>query len=263
MSAAPDEVPIALPEEAVQADPVDASTAPPVVLVDPATGCSPYPPVTPTSPPVVDEVGAWHRLLDLMARSPERAVLGIAGAPGAGKTTYADYLAGCWFDATVVGMDGFHLAQSALTRLGRSARKGAPDTFDVVGYLTLLRRIRRPGDETVWAPEFRRDLEDPIAAVVPIRPSTRLVITEGNYLLLPEGPWAQAREFCDEVWYVEVPERVRVARLVARHEAYGRSRAQARARATVGVDAENAELIATTRARADVVVTLSMAEEEM
>ncbi|GAB77670.1 Dephospho-CoA kinase [Austwickia chelonae] len=211
---------------------------------------------------VLDEDEAWTRLVRLVERSPGRVVLGITGAPGVGKTVYADYLAACCVDAAVVGLDGFQLSRSALSRMGRATRRGAPDTFDVEGYLTLLRRLRSEDDQTIWAPEFRRELEDPVAGSVPVRPSTKVVITEGNYLLLPERPWAQARELCDEVWFVEVPERVRILRLVNRHAHYGLSRAQARARVTVGADAENAKLVRGTRSRGDFVVRMALSEEE-
>ncbi|WP_205413107.1 nucleoside/nucleotide kinase family protein [Austwickia chelonae] len=211
---------------------------------------------------VLDEDEAWNRLVRLVERSPGRVLLGIAGSPGVGKTSYADYLAACCVDAAVVGLDGFQLSQSALSRMGRATRRGAPDTFDVEGYLALLRRLRSDDEQTVWAPEFRRETDDPVAGSVPVRPSTRVVITEGNYLLLPERPWAQARELCDEVWFVEVPERVRILRLVNRHAHYGLSRAQARARVTVGADGENAKLVRGTRGRGDFVVRMTLSEEE-
>lgn len=213
-------------------------------------------------PVVLDEAQAWQRLLRLLERHPGRVVLGISGAPGAGKTSYADYLAACCVDAAVIGVDGFQLSSAALTRMGRGARRGAPDTFDLDGYLALLRRLRRDDQRTVWAPEYWRDLEEPVAGAVAVRPSTRVVITEGNYLLLPQRQWLEARALCHEVWYVEVPERVRVERLVGRHRHYGRSKAQARARVTVGVDAENAHVVAATRDRADVVVQLSLSAGE-
>ena len=231
---------------------------------DPRYAVRPHRPVGQEHPgPVVlDEAQAWQRLLRLMERHPGRLILGVSGEPGAGKTTYAEYLAACCVDAVVVGLDGFQLSSGAQKRMGRAARGGAPDTFDVEGYLALLRRLRRDDERTVWAPEYRRDLEEPVAGVVAVRPSTRVVVTEGNYLLLPQRHGLEARALCHEVWYVEVPDHVRVERLVGRHRRYGRSKAQARARVTVGVDAENAHVVAGTRDRADVVVRLSVAHEE-
>ena len=216
----------------------------------------------PSGPLILDEAQAWQRLLWLIQRHPGRILLGVAGQPGAGKTTYADYLAACTVDAAVVGLDGFQFSSGALIRTGRGARRGAPDTFDLEGYLALLRRLRREDQHTVWAPEYRRDLEEPVGAAVPVRATTRVVVTEGNYLLLPQRQWLEARALCHEVWYVEVPDRVRVERLVGRHRHFGRSKAQARARVTVGVDAENAHIVAATRDRADVVVRLSLSEGE-
>src|SRR3954471_6465789 len=128
-----------------------------------------------------------------------RRLLGICGAPGAGKSTLAERLVAALGDrAVLVGMDGFHLAQRELRRLGREQRKGAPDTFDAAGYVDLIRRLRCNGPdqvdaETVYAPEFRRELEEPIACAVPVAPEVPLVVTEGNYLLLPDHPWSTLR----------------------------------------------------------------------
>ena len=132
-------------------------------------------------------------------------------------------------------MDGFHLAQVELTRLGRAARKGAPDTFDAAGYIALLQRLRQPAppdqppEALIYAPAFRRDLEEPIAGAIPVGPNVRLVITEGNYLLLPESPWSAARALLDQTWYIDPDPDVRRQRLVARHEHHGRSPEAARA----------------------------------
>jgi pantothenate kinase len=183
-----------------------------------------------------------------------RAVLGIAGAPGAGKST----LAGLLVDrlrpvAALVPMDGFHLAQVELARLGRASRKGAPDTFDVHGYIALLDRLHHELDETVYAPAFRRDLEEPIAGAIPVPPTVGLVVTEGNYLLDATPPWDRLRGQLDEVWYVELDEQVRLSRLIARHIALGRSPEEARQWALV-VDQPNALRVAQGRHRADVVV---------
>jgi pantothenate kinase len=189
-----------------------------------------------------------------------RAVLGIAGAPGAGKSTLAGLLVPELGPmAALVPMDGFHLAQVELARLGRASRKGAPDTFDVHGYIALLARLRAEREETVYAPGFRRDLEEPIAGAIPVAPTVQLVVTEGNYLLDSEPPWDRARALMDEVWYVELDEQVRVSRLIARNLAHGRSPAAARAW-VAGVDQPNAARVAQGRGRADLIVRAPAAD---
>ena len=157
-------------------------------------------------------------------------------------------------------MDGFHLADAALERLGRLTRKGAPDTFDAGGYVALLQRLRtqRPGDAPVWAPMFERELEQPLAGAIEVRAEVPLVITEGNYLLLEDGPFAQVRAMLDACWFVEVPEELRRERLIARHEHFGKPPPAARDWA-LGPDEDNARLVAATRDRADVVVGVSSA----
>ena len=183
----------------------------------------------------------------------ERTILGIVGSPASGKTTLARGLAGALGEAAVVvGMDGFHLAQAELRRLGRAERKGAPDTFDAYGYVNLLRRLKE-AKETVYAPEFRREIEEPIAGAVPVPPEVPLVITEGNYLLVDAEPWRDIRGILDEVWFLAPDEHDRIERLVTRHRRYGRSLIEARQRA-VGTDQRNADLIGSTAERADLVL---------
>ncbi|MFE3163241.1 nucleoside/nucleotide kinase family protein [Streptomyces sp. NPDC059224] len=197
------------------------------------------------------------RARSLAGRGP-RAILGIAGSPGAGKST----LAGClvrelngagepW--AAQVPMDGFHLADAELDRLGLRDRKGAPSTFDAAGYAALLRRLREDTGEVVYAPGFERVLEQPLAGAIPVEPTARLVVTEGNYLLLTEGPWARVRPALDEVWFCETDEAERIRRLVARHEEFGKGHEQAVAW-VAGTDQRNADLVAATRDLADLVV---------
>ncbi|MCP2262320.1 AAA domain-containing protein [Streptoalloteichus tenebrarius] len=194
-----------------------------------------------------------------LAGTGRRRLLGITGSPGAGKSTLAERLVAALGDrAVLVGMDGFHLAQRELDRLGRADRKGAPDTFDGHGYVDLLGRLRRNGPDapdavTVYAPEFRREIEEPVACAVPVPPDIPLVVTEGNYLLLDDEPWRRVRAVLDEVWFLAPDEEDRVARLVARHLRYGRAPAEARARA-LGSDQANAERIAPTAGSADLVV---------
>lgn len=193
-----------------------------------------------------------------LSRDGRRALLGIAGSPGAGKTTLAERLVQAldgdgpsW--AVHVPMDGFHLADAELDRLGRRDRKGAPDTFDAAGYAALLRRLREESDEVVYAPGFERVLEQPLAGLLPVPPQARLVVTEGNYLLLTEGPWARVRPCLDEVWFCEISEEERIRRLVARHEEFGKEHTAAVAWVR-GTDQRNADLVAATRERADLVV---------
>jgi pantothenate kinase len=206
--------------------------------------------------PELSETEALAAALRL-ADAPGRSLLGITGAPGAGKSSYAEQLVEAVNQAgraaALVPMDGFHLAQSALADLGIADLKGAPETFDVTGYVELLRRVREPGEEVVWAPRFDRELEDSIAASLPISPTLDLVVTEGNYLLLPRGQWWLVRLQLDECWFVDVDDQVRRSRLQARHERFGRS-PEAAAERTLGSDEANAQLVIRSRDQADFVV---------
>ncbi|GAB3760385.1 pantothenate kinase [Nocardioides ginsengisegetis] len=180
-------------------------------------------------------------------------LLGITGAPGAGKTTLAAALA-VSSGLPVVPMDGFHYADVELVRRGLLDRKGAPETFDAEGYAALLRRVRA-AEPAVVAPMFERDLEQPIAGAIPV-PATGTVVTEGNYLLLDEPRWRAVRAEIDVVWHVEVDEAVRLERLVARHVAFGKSPDEARAWVQ-RVDQANAALVQAARDRADLVFDLT------
>lgn len=190
-----------------------------------------------------------------LAGDGRRRILGITGAPGSGKSTLAVGLAeALQHNVVVVPMDGFHLTNEELDRLGRRGRKGAPDTFDVAGYICLLRRLHEASAETIYAPEFDRSAEMSIAGAIAVTPDTPLVVTEGNYLLLESGGWGEVRPLLDEVWFVCSDDGTRLERLVQRHIAYGKSPEEARAWSS-GSDRHNADLVAETRHRADVVVT--------
>ena len=184
----------------------------------------------------------------------QRKLLGLVGAPGSGKSTLAQALQAAFPEVSqVVPMDGFHLANVELQRLGRAGRKGAPDTFDSAGYAALLRRLRRQGGgEIVYAPEFRREIEEPVAGAIAVFARTQLVITEGNYLLIDDGPWSQVAPLLDDVWYVDVDEALRTDRLTQRHQQFGRSREEA-IDWVAGTDEPNARLIAKTRPNARLV----------
>jgi pantothenate kinase len=189
----------------------------------------------------------------LQRSAGRRILLGITGQPGAGKSTLAAQLvAELGEQAVLVPMDGYHLPQAALVRLGRRARMGAPDTFDVAGYVAMLERLRTPADAT--APGFDRTTEEPVADAIEIPAGALIVVTEGNYLLADSGGWEAVRPRLDAVWYVDLDDDLRLERLIARHVAFGKTRDAAVAWAN-GPDARNAEFIAGTRDRADRWVT--------
>jgi pantothenate kinase len=207
------------------------------------------------------EVPAAGALSDLIAAARQlitpgrRRFLGLTGAPGAGKSTLAEALeAALAPDVVLVSMDGFHLANAELVRLGRLERKGAIDTFDGAGYVNLLRRLHGREDEVVYAPRFDRSMEESIGSAIPVPADIPLIITEGNYLLM-EGPvWGQVRGLLDECWYVEPNEEQRLSRLVARHVEFGRSLDEAHQRSRYGTDGRNAEMVMSSKVNATRVV---------
>jgi len=184
-----------------------------------------------------------------------RTILGIAGAPGSGKSTFAAWLQEQFGPGTsvVVPMDGFHLGNAIIEGTPLRARKGAIDTFDGGGYLSLLRRLAHRDEAMVYAPEFRRAIDEPVAASIAVPADVPLVITEGNYLLADQEPWKEVRAQLDEVWFLETPHQLRLQRLVDRHVSFGMEREAALAWAT-GPDEANARLIQATRPAADRVI---------
>ncbi len=200
--------------------------------------------------------GRELRPLLTAAGGSTRRILGITGAPGAGKSTLAAAVARILDDATVVPMDGFHLADVELRRRGLLERKGAPETFDAWGYVALLARLRSLPDHVVMAPAFERDLEQPLAGAIPVAPDCRIVVTEGNYLTLNEPAWRAARAGLDEVWHVRIADDLRRARLVARHVAFGKSPAHARTWVEE-VDEPHARLVESAAGSADLVLDLT------
>lgn len=181
-----------------------------------------------------------------------RRLLGIIGPPGAGKSTLAARLVAALGPvAALVPMDGFHLPQAELVRLGRRDRMGAPDTFDVAGYVDLLARLR--SGEQVNAPGFDRTIEEAVPEAIPVGADVPLVVTEGNYLLVDNGGWEAVAPLLDETWYLDVPWARRARRLVARRIKHGDSPRHARCWVR-DVDGANSRIIEQTAVRADLVV---------
>ena len=185
-----------------------------------------------------------------------RPLIGIAGSPGAGKSTIADALVARLESAVVLPMDGYHLPQARLVELGRRDWMGAPDTFDVDGLVTTLSALRSNSGKTVRAPGFDRDIEEPVPGAIAILPELVTVVVEGNYLLLESGGWERVAPLLDVTFFVQVDRGIRLQRLIERHVRYGKSPADARAWA-LGPDEHNALMIEATAARAHHVIELA------
>ena len=201
--------------------------------------------------------GALLRIRELLNRSTDRALVGIVGKPGAGKSTLSAYLLEELksSEVTVVPMDGYHLSNAVLQELGRADRKGAPDTFDVAGFASLLQRIRSEKSVDIYYPVFDRSIEESIAAQGVVTQETKIVIVEGNYLLHDTGGWEAIADLLDEIWFIDVDDEKRLERLIARHIAYGKSPEDAQSWSR-GSDEVNARTIAAGSSRAHAVITL-------
>jgi pantothenate kinase len=185
-----------------------------------------------------------------------RRLIGITGAPGSGKSTYAARLAAeLGRGAVVLPMDGFHLPQARLVELGLRERMGAPETFDVDGFVAVLAALRVPATAVVPAPLFDRSVEEAVPGALRIGPGIHTVFVEGNYLLHDRDGWERVAPLLDEVLFLRIDEALRRDRLIARHIAFGKT-ADAAAAWALGPDEQNAVLVSATAPLADRIVAL-------
>lgn len=205
--------------------------------------------------PAITETELVKRLRGRCQQSPARSIIGVAGTPGSGKSTLASRLVRAINQqekqdkAIVVPMDGFHYTNQELGRRGLSGRKGTPASFAAERFVRLIQRISEESSSVVYAPLYSREIHEPIEDAIAIAPQHQIIIVEGNYLLLPEPPWVQLKQYFDECWFLQIPLAVTRERLLQRHIRSGRTRAEALAK--IAVDMENAALIMQTAARAD------------
>lgn len=204
-----------------------------------------------------------QQLIKLSVSTPKRILIGLAGLPGSGKTTLAQQLQLDFLSAhpncsmQVLSMDGFHLSKAQLQALPNPerafARRGAPWTFDALGFVQKLRELKGGQRRVTW-PIFEHRVGDPVADAIVIEPNCQLILVEGLYILYREQAWAGLEGLWDETWYLDTPLELAQARLVQRHQqAWGISQAAALER-VLSSDAKNAALVASLRERAGYLV---------
>ncbi|MBC8548485.1 MAG: hypothetical protein H8D23_02445 [Candidatus Brocadiales bacterium] len=202
-------------------------------------------------------------LLETLSNSPVRSryFLGITGCPASGKSVLAkkltDEISSRTGDdlAVVVPMDGFHLPNNILEERGLIKSKGAPETFDADSFVELINRLHECPDRSIMCPAYDRRAHDPVENAITIQPGNRLIIVEGNYLLLGFSPWNTIHPKMNEVWYIDAPLQTVKERLFHRHISGGASKDEAE-RKVASVDLPNAELIKKTCSLADKIICL-------
>jgi len=196
-------------------------------------------------------VSSLQQLLAWRLTAPPHRILGIIGPPGSGKSTLSSELSAHLLPPhVVIPMDGFHYPQSRLVELGRRERMGAPDTFDTLALADKLRLVRERAHPVLF-PSFDRTVEEPVEDQIQVDPSDELIVLEGNYLLLEDDDWSPIGELLDLSVYVDIPDELRLERLIKRHCDFGKSLEHA-TEWVHRVDEANARVIAQCAPRADV-----------
>ena len=191
-----------------------------------------------------------------LVAQPGRRVLGIAGGPGVGKSTMAQRLVAALGDvAAYVPMDGFHMKHAKLAALGTAIDKGMPHTFEGAAFVDFLARLKA-ATGPVSGPGYSRKIEDVVADAFTVPATTKLLVVEGNYLLLATAPWWQVKPLLDRAVYLEIaPELVRM-RLMKRHAEEGLFTEERNRAHIERVDMPNYDLVRRSRRRADIAIDL-------
>ena len=199
-----------------------------------------------------------EQIQSLLAGQSPRTLIGIVGKPGAGKSTVVEEIQKKYAanEVSIIPMDGFHLSNEELITLGRRDRKGAPDTFDVDGFTSLLRRVKLNYQSEHKFPIFHREIESSMADEGLVPKESRVVVIEGNYLFSKDHNWAAVFPMLDHTWFIEIDDEVRIKRLIARHIRYGKTPIEAE-NWSRGSDETNARFIGLTAHRAENLIKLS------
>ncbi len=199
-----------------------------------------------------------EQIKTLLEGSSPRTIIGIVGKPGAGKSTVVAEIQNQFEsnDVAIIPMDGYHLSNEELIELGRRNRKGAPDTFDVSAFVSLLRSVRNEINKNHTFPIFHREIEASKEGEGLVPAGAKVVVVEGNYLFSQEYGWHEVFPLLDQSWFISIDDEIRMRRLIARHIAYGKT-AQEAEEWSRGSDEMNARFIEKSANRAEKVINLA------
>jgi pantothenate kinase len=194
----------------------------------------------------------FEQIQSLLDGQSPRTLIGIVGKPGAGKSTVVEQIQNKYqtHEVSIIPMDGFHLTNEELISLGRRERKGAPDTFDVEGFTSLIKSVKIDHSVDHKFPIFHREIEASIADEGIVPKESKIVVTEGNYLFSEDHNWSAVYPLLDHTWFIEIDDEIRIERLIARHVRYGKSPEEAE-NWSRGSDETNARFIGLTANRAE------------
>jgi len=193
----------------------------------------------------------FEQIQTLLGSQNTRSIIGIVGKPGAGKSTVVEEIQKRFnpHEVSIIPMDGFHLSNEELISLGRRDRKGAPDTFDVAGFTSLLKEVKLNHQGDHKFPIFHREIEASVSDEGLVPKESKVVVVEGNYLFSEEHNWQGVFPLLDHTWFIEIADEVRIERLIARHIRYGKTPEDAE-NWSKGSDEANARFIELTAHRA-------------